>query len=358
MKEKPKTEELPPNPELLAHKLEQGLAYYKIKKFGKALAYFRELVKYMKELDQGKQQLLVKALQGTISGCLQKGKYRKAIKSTKLTLRAILQLAQKNPEAETELPSTQTKLVLTLQGYLKYTLEHHNRLLFQEFKRGKLSKANFLQLVREGFYLINKSLGSELSDNQKIKFKNTKIYPLVKEPLKELLAWLLEEALRSHKDKKELEALSYCKIATGPLSEALKEEPSEKMQALQSEMMQLQKALESSLNRKAQDDLQSGLKALSSAETLQEKTHFNEPLEDAKKLFWAAIQKATYLENTSMLTELQLHLKSLSTLQEKINLERQSGISQASFLSPSLKAEEKPTPSLNSAAAPSIHSKK
>lgn len=272
----------------LERRLEQGLAYFKQKKYGNALASFKEIVKDLRVLDSGKQLILAKALQGTATGCLKQGKYRKSIKSSKLALRVLHCLTRSQPEAEAEIPPTQQKLLLALHAYLRFTLDQHKRLLQLELRRGQAPKGSLLQLCRDGLKLLTKPL---VSCDEESKIKLSRLQQSLQVVLKQALEWLSQEAKRSQESQQDLETLSFCKIASGPLREALLPSlgSSPQEQEKLAQMKNLQTEVETRLTIAAARDLETG-----NAAALKQPPE----LETAKKHFKSAIEKYHYLDQT------------------------------------------------------------
>jgi hypothetical protein len=311
----------------LEQKLEQGLAYNKERKYGSALACLKEVVKDLRALDSGKQQILAKALQITASGCLKKGKYRKAIKSAKLALRVLHCLARTQPEAEKDLAPTQQKLLSALEAYLSYTLDQHRRLVVHELNLGQMPKGNLLQLCRDGLKLLTNPL---IAPDNEAKLKTSRLNLSLQETLKQLLEWLRKEAILAYENQQDGDALSYCKIATGPVGEALLPSlgASAPEKALLTQLEAMQQGVAARLNAKAALDLETGVAA--SLKTPPE-------LEAARKHLKSAAQSYHYLDQPEKAREAQQPLKAILSMK----------LSHASFLSENLTGGRKRTRNLS-----------
>lgn len=311
--------------------LEQGLIHYRMREYGNALACFKDVIKNLKELDPGKQQILAKALQNTTIACFNKGKYRKAIKSGKLALRVLHSLARTTPEAEAELAPTQQKLLLALEAYLRFTVSQHHRLLIAELNHGQEPKANLLQLCRDGLSLVTKPLAAFDND---ARIKMTPLCQSLQDTLKQLLEWLQTEAVRTHQNNQPLEALNFCQIATGPLREALPSLGAAPEQETLATLAAIQKELEARLNRDAARDLEIAQDA-----SLKTPPDF----EAARKHFKFAAQKYHHLCNPEKMLEAVQALKTTLRLQEKQSGSFDTHLRHARFLSENLTGGRKKT---------------
>ena len=211
-----------PSASYLEKLLQQGITFYKNDELSPALSLLGEVTKNAKVLEEAKLRLLAKVLENIADTFLKHSKYRKALKSAKLTVKVLNQLARLGCELPLPLAKAQQYLSLALEGYIDSAILNHKRLSTYELKRGRAPKANLIHMCRDEINILNKPLGQiEADQHKRYKIKNTRSNRIFNACLKNLLVWLDEQVKRCLKSDNLTDALTYCRLATQPLKEAI-----------------------------------------------------------------------------------------------------------------------------------------